>query len=255
MLGIDEEKGNGVRYRALDEMSVSEDGNVDEADDADGSRKRQARSDNKAADGDSIPRWSNPDPYTALPPPDESQRKKKDVVKLIRKARVTDGADGSTKPATVNDDFISFDFDDEAMDAASNEGAVPIFDVPINAPTGPRTPRQQTRQETIPQPPVQGTLPSKKSGSIKISLPNKLPDKPTRNVVVDLTSDPALGNRKRTYRDEIKLEAPRELNNTFGGRKMPSHGGVVSSWLVKPGLTGTPWIELDHSSSANMGLW
>jgi non-canonical poly(A) RNA polymerase PAPD5/7 len=258
MSGIDEDNGNGVRYRAMDEMSVSDDD--DENDDTDGPRKKRARSDAKAADGNSVPQWSNPDPYTALPPPDESQRKKKDVVKLIRKARVTDGGDGSTKAGAVNDDFISFDFDDDVVDEPKHTffdrgEPVPTSGVPINTPTGPRASAQQTREDHPQGPVAPESLPSTKPDPVKISMRKQLPDKPMRNAAIDLSSDPALGNRKRTYQDEIKLEAPRELNNSFGGRKAPSHGGVVSTWQPLPGTNSTPWIELDHSSSANMGLW
>jgi non-canonical poly(A) RNA polymerase PAPD5/7 len=255
MIGMDEEKGNGSRYRALDEMSISDDD--DATDDSTGPRKKKSRSDNKAADGDSVPRWSNPDPYTALPPPDETQRKKKDVVKLIRKARVTDGADGSTKAGAATDDFISFDLDDEegVMKPDVSHDLVPMFGVPVNAPAGPRAPAQQKRQADMPQSSHQGSLPDTKSNPVKIDIRHRLPNKPARTAVVDLTSDPALGNRKRTHRDEIKLEAPRALNNSFGGKKPAVHGGVTPMWKVKIGSNSTPWIELDHSNSANMGLW
>ncbi|EHL02474.1 hypothetical protein M7I_1555 [Glarea lozoyensis 74030] len=216
MSGIDEDKGNGVRYRAMDEMSVSDE---DENDDTDGPRKKRARSDAEAADGNSVPQWSNPDPYTALPPPDESQRKKKDVVKLIRKARVTDGADGSTKPGADSDDFISFDFDDDVDEPKhtffDRSEPVPSSSVPINTPTGPKASAQRTREDHPPRPVVPESLPSAKTDPVKISMRKQLPDKPMRNAAaIDLSSDPALGNRKRTHQDEIKLEAPRELNNS-----------------------------------------
>ena len=256
MPGIDEDKGNGVRYRAPDEMSVSDDDGSDEYDNAEGPRKKQAVNNVKAADGDSVPRWSNPDPYTALPPPDESQRKKKDVVKLIRKARVTDGADASAKAGAVNDDFISFDLDEvEPAHDVPERSQVPTFGVPVNAPIVHKAAEQQVRASFAPNPSMQESLPSGQKGPIKISLRNKLPDRPTKAPVIDLTANPALGNRKRNIRDEIKLEAPRELNNNVGGKKKAADGYVISTWRNKPGSNPTPWIELDHSSSANMGLW
>jgi non-canonical poly(A) RNA polymerase PAPD5/7 len=61
------------------------------------------------------PKWSNPDPYTVLPPPDDSQAKKTDVVKLIRKARIAASVPAPLVPTdavTSNQDFISFDVDD-----------------------------------------------------------------------------------------------------------------------------------------------
>ncbi|KAL2828754.1 topoisomerase family protein Trf4 [Aspergillus cavernicola] len=77
------------------------------------------------------PKWSNPDPYTALPPPDESQNKKVDVVKLIRKARLSASASQSahTDAVVSNEDFISLAglVDEDELNKA-----------PENAPTGPR---------------------------------------------------------------------------------------------------------------------
>lgn len=78
--------------------------------------KRQAREPTASAqnEGAHVPQWSNPDPYTVLPPPDETQRKKKDVVKLIRKARiVSENMSRTQSQVATNDDFISFGFDDD----------------------------------------------------------------------------------------------------------------------------------------------
>jgi non-canonical poly(A) RNA polymerase PAPD5/7 len=76
------------------------------------------------------PRWSNPDPYTALPPVDDSNRKHKDVVKLIRKARV-ETASVHVMAATNDQDFISFDFDGNDFNTGQPSP-------PLGAPKGPR---------------------------------------------------------------------------------------------------------------------
>ncbi|TKA69416.1 hypothetical protein B0A49_05491 [Cryomyces minteri] len=148
-----------ARFKVLEDMSDSEERDMDidlsgeEArnaetsanDGAEGdadSRRKRVRLDTmiKTSDGDSVPKWSNPDPYTVLPPPDESQAKKKDVVKLIRKAKVG-AAESSNAVDSVagNDDFISLDFGNEAADASdlsdSDNGGVGV----PGAPTGPRT--------------------------------------------------------------------------------------------------------------------
>lgn len=78
----------------------------------------------------SAPKWSNPDPYTALPPPDESQNKRRDVVKLIRKARIQSSASQQPEENNAvvsNEDFISLGAD------YPEEG-----EAPHNAPKGPR---------------------------------------------------------------------------------------------------------------------
>jgi non-canonical poly(A) RNA polymerase PAPD5/7 len=56
------------------------------------------------------PKWSNPDPYTALPPPSQSTGPKKDIVETIRKAKLETAQDAaSSNPVKDNIDFISFD--------------------------------------------------------------------------------------------------------------------------------------------------
>ncbi|KAF2632431.1 Nucleotidyltransferase [Macroventuria anomochaeta] len=73
-----------------------------------------ARTANGRADGDSVPKWSNPEIYSALPPPEELRPGKKiDFVQLIRKAKneAAEKADGNNAVA-ANDDFISFGDDD-----------------------------------------------------------------------------------------------------------------------------------------------
>ncbi|PVH91927.1 hypothetical protein DM02DRAFT_544813 [Periconia macrospinosa] len=87
----------------------------DDDDDAASSNKRKAArvQSESRADGDSVPRWCNPDPYTSLPPPEETTGKKIDFVKLIRKAKNESAgkvADG-TNAVAANDDFISFGLD------------------------------------------------------------------------------------------------------------------------------------------------
>jgi hypothetical protein len=87
------------------------------------------------ATGDNGPRWSNPDPYTTLPSPDESQRKKKDTVKFICKVRSNTGSDSAAKTEATTDYFNSFDFgdDDQNNTFKENERLAPgIEGVPIN---------------------------------------------------------------------------------------------------------------------------
>lgn len=262
MQGIDEDANKGTRFKALGDLSDSDETDMSVSDDENESeqpKKKHARTASKAADGDSVPRWSNPDPYTALPPPDESQRKKKDVVKLIRKARNTDNSDGAKKVEAETDDFISFDFGDDDMKIDDNlSSKVGSYGIPPKgAPTGPRN----TQTGIQPPPPSSPPLPTEPV------LPNKpfLPNKPASSATskpkefIDLTSDPALGNRKRTIRDEIKgpLKRPPNIYSSGNNKKSPSDGRIDSKWQVERNSTGTPWVSasIDHSNSANMGLW
>ena len=52
------------------------------------------------------PGWSNPDPYSVLPPTDEQAGKRPDFVQLIRQARKSDS--GQTDAAGEGSDFIQF---------------------------------------------------------------------------------------------------------------------------------------------------
>jgi non-canonical poly(A) RNA polymerase PAPD5/7 len=93
---------------------------------------------------------SNPDPYTALPPPSESTGVKKDVVQLIRKAKnqAAEKAIGNNAVA-ANDDFISFGDDDGDDGEIEDAGGLQIYDdhEPI-----------RSRARGQPQRPVQGSM-------------------------------------------------------------------------------------------------
>ncbi|RDW71763.1 hypothetical protein BP5796_07797 [Coleophoma crateriformis] len=246
MPGMDAEIGHS-KFQALDGLSDSEEADMDLSDsDAsnDGQPKKKVATDSKAADGDTVPRWSNPDPYTALPPPDESQRKKKDVVKLIRKARVETG--GTVKTEAAAEDFISFDFGDneekeEEQDEDEDEDN--IVELP-QIPTGPRYSHRENihkvNDTTQPQP-VESLAP------VPVPIKNQPPP-------IDLASDPALGNRKRTRDDEIK-GPPLIHKPTLGKKNPPASGKILAEWKTPANTSGTPWIDIDHSKSANMGVW
>ncbi|KAL5378857.1 hypothetical protein DPSP01_008896 [Paraphaeosphaeria sporulosa] len=126
-LGV-EAKSN--KFRDLAELSDDEEADMDVSDDSDKSEGEVvgAQSKSKAvrtqsssrADGDSVPKWSNPDPYTVLPPPEETTGKRIDFVKLIRKAK-NEAAEQSNgiNAVAANDDFISFGDDDDFQSPAA----------------------------------------------------------------------------------------------------------------------------------------
>jgi len=112
------------KFRNMADMSDDEEADMDfdsdspDGDAADNGKHKMARKQSStAADGNSVPKWSNPDPYTALPPPDETTGKRIDVVKLIRKAKI-DAADkvDESNAVAANDDFISFGDDGDNAD-------------------------------------------------------------------------------------------------------------------------------------------
>jgi non-canonical poly(A) RNA polymerase PAPD5/7 len=125
-----------LKFAHLDELTDSDEAEMDVSDsDSDNRPPRKKRAvEPAAAPVIQAPKWSNPDPYTVLPPPDETQAKRPDVVKLIRKARLAATASAAqTDAVTTNEDFISFDVDDLGD----------IYDAqpPENAPKGPKSDR------------------------------------------------------------------------------------------------------------------
>ncbi|RMJ28234.1 Topoisomerase family protein TRF4 [Aspergillus sp. HF37] len=125
---------SGQKFVPVTNISDSEEADMDlssdEGHDAARPRKKRAvEADNAPASPAPAPKWSNPDPYTVLPPPDESQSKKVDVVKLIRKARVANASQPvKADPVATNEDFISFG------PIGGGEGS----NAPGDAPKGPR---------------------------------------------------------------------------------------------------------------------
>jgi non-canonical poly(A) RNA polymerase PAPD5/7 len=107
------------KFREVEEedeyVSGSDDTNGDSPDeniDADGEAVRK-RVKTQPEVENAPPKWSNPDPYTALPPPSQTQGPKKDIVETIRKAKNDQSQDAAaSNPVKDNIDFISFD-DDE----------------------------------------------------------------------------------------------------------------------------------------------
>ncbi|KIX02346.1 uncharacterized protein Z518_08287 [Rhinocladiella mackenziei CBS 650.93] len=98
------------KFRNLDELTDSEEEAMAQSeDDLEGSERtaKRLRADSSAASTAHLPKWSNPDPYTSLPPPADQTTKRTDVLKLIRKARI--GAARNSQKAANEDDFISFD--------------------------------------------------------------------------------------------------------------------------------------------------
>lgn len=145
------EQKPAMKFAPLADLSDSEEEDMDVSDD-DASHPRKKRA---LENGDTVPapapapappapKWSNPDPYTALPPPDESQSKKVDVVKLIRKSRAAaSAADSQATQAdtavTTNEDFISLgDLPGGNDDEEDEDDEVGNPNAPDNAPRGPR---------------------------------------------------------------------------------------------------------------------
>ncbi|PYH29434.1 putative topoisomerase family protein TRF4 [Aspergillus neoniger CBS 115656] len=132
-----------LKFAPVANLSDSEEADMDvsseDEDEAAHPRKKRAVDPNNTGTATAAPapppapKWSNPDPYTVLPPPDETQGKRVDVVKLIRKARIaaTAAAQSTQEDAVkTNEDFISLSGLVDEDEGGGN--------APEGAPTGPR---------------------------------------------------------------------------------------------------------------------
>jgi non-canonical poly(A) RNA polymerase PAPD5/7 len=231
----------GVTYRPLDELSDSDETDMDisgdEAEAAEGPSNKRARlAVKQSASDNNAPRWSNPDPYTALPPEMATQQgKRKDVVQLIRKARVSAKEVRTSLPAE-SADFISLDFDDSDVEDGSHDGSHDDEEHALTASTGP------------------SAAPITDRAQPDLRLPAKpMPIKPAKSSQPFPDPTPsALGSRKRTHDDEIKMPHT-ALKKVI---RIRASGGITQDWLPDPELDPTPWMTtLDHSQSASMAVW
>ena len=126
-----------TKFLALDDVTDSDEAEMDvsSAEEGEPPRKRLA-TDVAVSVMAANCQWSNPDPYTVLPPIDEPVGKRKDFVKMIRKAKNAAAQQKAeeSNPVVANDDFISFgDLDFDVPEPPAN--------APANAPRGPRNTR------------------------------------------------------------------------------------------------------------------
>ncbi|CAG9954786.1 unnamed protein product [Clonostachys rosea f. rosea IK726] len=242
-----------AKFRNLDDltdedeeqgMDISSDSEADDLDyDTDSQEPAKKRVKTSAATNgevsNSTPKWSNPDPYTALPCPDETLGKKKDVVALIRKAR-NDAAQSQSAPPDV-EDFIAFG-------SSSDEGEAE--DEPPPAPPPP--PRF-----SLPPPPTQPRQADfKVKGSSLPGAPSSVPHPPTgpksqRPNVYNVDSRNDLGSRKRTADDEIK---PPDYGQLKKANMRPANGAIVEDWAIVKGEPPCPWATDDHSDAASLAF-
>ncbi|KAL2022048.1 hypothetical protein VTK56DRAFT_6288 [Thermocarpiscus australiensis] len=224
---------NGVTYRPVEDLSDSEEAEMDISGDeaeapAEPSNKRARVSLEQSASDNNTPKWSNPDPYTALPPETTIQAKKKDVVQMIRKARVQANTARAPLPSEAAE-FISLDFDDS--DASDDS--------------------QKQKEEQVPS--KAATTAAASSSATSASAGRQLPAiaRPDASVLSRDPTDSALGSRKRTHDDQIKMPHAKLKK----ANKERVRGHITSEWVAVPDLVPTPWMKVDHSRSANMAVW
>lgn len=227
-----DENDVGTKYKSIDELSDDDEHDMDISDDSSNDAGEPAKKRAKveeAPKASEAPKWSNPDPYTALPPPDLSNRKKKDVIQLIRKARVEAEASKDEAPAPALDEFISFDTSSDESEEKSPE---------VDA----RPTRRERRAEAR----------ARKEEDRARREEDRAQGDEDFVRGEDQRSDP-LGSRKRTADDEIKPPPQAFAKKQKGGMELK--GTLSSEWLPSPGQNPCPWATVDHSATTEMGAW
>ena len=257
---LDPAKGAGNPSHAIWTATTEDDGREPP-------RKKRGRDHDPAHDAirNSQPRWSNPDPYTALPPVDELRRKQKDVVKLIRKSRVVTSATSASVGAAATvaaEDFISLDFvdgaakedddnnnddddddDDGDHDAYESDVSATTRHLRHQAPSGPRGWDRADRGLGDAPGSARPVLVARALGPPPASVLN-------RPVSLD-RDDGGLGSRKRTSDDEIRsYQSPPESMEMI--RRPPRE--ILPEWYRSAEETMVPWADVDHSRTAHMGF-
>ena len=200
-----------------------------------------------------VPKWSNPDPYTALPPPDESQRRKKDVIKLIRKARVAVQLDESARSqVAANDDFISFD-SAEALPVERDDrsGQEPIKTFGEGAPGAPSGPKALSHLHNPHLPPniAPGTI------GHALSAPAMGPPPASAMTNVSHTNrndaDTESRNQKRKRDEEDELSSPTKRQK---GKSSFSNGSILEEWVCRKHDNPIPWVTRSHQGTEHAGF-
>ncbi|MCJ1477192.1 hypothetical protein MMC13_005863 [Lambiella insularis] len=205
----------------------------------------------------SASKWSNPEYYTALPPPDESQRKKRDVVKLIRKARVAvEKVTNASNQAATNDDFISFGIEEEQLGVDEDESRGQGYLSLDSDEPGPSARHRRSIHDQacygVGVLHAPGTEVEALSAASLGPPPGKLVEPSTD---IGHTAAGALsGNSKRK-----RLIEPVETGHFRAPKRKKgpaafSNGYVLEEWMSPKPANPIPWISRDHRSTEQAGF-
>lgn len=275
MFGIAYKAGVTKRFISADDMSDSEEELMEESesendnsggvslitpDGPERPAKRRAFEVKKPIERVStMSKWSNPDPYTVLPPIDDTQRKKRDVVKIIRKARVsTEKAVTSQSQAAANDDFISFGFEEGDTDTEENATQKPTRNEVrangsgmLRVPSGPGqfSHRNNLRDQGLQKPPGSQTVHvSTEAMGPPPGLEARAHSASNHNISQDVDS----GKRKPDYNDRNRFN-PLKRKRPAG--KEAVTGDLTEDWWPEVNTEVTPWLENEKiRQSENAGF-
>ncbi|CAK7203575.1 hypothetical protein SEUCBS139899_006310 [Sporothrix eucalyptigena] len=293
------DNNTGTTYLNLDDLSDSDETEMDMSGDEQGNEeteegevappRKRVRLATKSAD--EAPKWSNPDPYTVLPPTDTSGVKKKDVVQLIRKARVQ-GEKAAALTSADTEEFISCGFDssdDESdeegeasedaeggdsdkgkmgFDQIGRNGRIGGRDAPANDRAGSAGNTNKPTPASSRVPPAdapKGPRAQQSTASAPLASNGKNPAHATSassasasssfnntsSLSVELST-----TRKRTHDDQLKPLLLPDHAILKKATKMPVGGFILPMWQVKAREPACPWLVEDHDAdTSHMGVW
>ncbi|QIW95201.1 hypothetical protein AMS68_000719 [Peltaster fructicola] len=205
------------RFKDIDDMSDSSES------DSDGPQAKRAK---LAASADR-PKWSNPDPYTALPPPDAISGPKRDIVQVIRKAKAEQLKDDAVNSAVKkNEDFISFDVSDSE----------------------PPSPRRYDDDRVSVE---SGEI----SGGVSLREHYGYPKQPKRSLESRIDAPPSFAakhSRDSSDRSHGHVDRPDSYMAAAGTHKRKRHDtlldtGILADWQPQAGRNPTPWYRANEA--------
>ncbi|KAG8529940.1 uncharacterized protein KY384_005421 [Bacidia gigantensis] len=186
----------------------------------------------KYGDADDRPKWSNPDPYFALPPTDDTLANRKDPVETIRKYRKPkDDQTVETNQVTANDDFISFAMDGDGEAETDSSQA----DDDLILATAPSAPRQMKPQRNDIE--HSRSLESRKTTT-----------EDWGRAYYDLTD--GTSRRKRGHGDMDHNESHQILNRDL----LRADVGLRDEWRPKPNTDLVPWLRHSAHITSSAGF-
>lgn len=280
------------QFKDVNDLFVSDDESDDsvmdlEEPDADAEpSKKRVKTNGTAPAAQEQPKWSNPDPYFIVPPVDESRHQRKDVVQLLRKAKVeAEKAAPAANAVSRNADFIGFGDEEEEVeeveeelirpDAAvangevSEDGEIDSDEQMVGGSHDARNaPLANGHTEKSAQPTQQGFSHLRNLHQVPTPQPNHphavTNEMEARENSVEIVSERVL-NEARDVLAEINAEDKRKTREPQargrGGRPLQgqkrqhdSDGDITRSWQAKDRASATPW-HIDHSQAPDTVYW
>ena len=230
------------------------------------------------------PKWSNPDPYYLIPPLDESRAKRKDVVQLLRKAKVeAEKTAPAANAVSRNADFIGFgdDEDDEdAGDGLAVDGGDPSEEGEIGSDEE-MVGSHEKKTQRVSLSNGGSSRPVQSSASTAINTPTGPSFSHLRNLHsmaepqtngTSLASTQVATPAGATGASESALEEARDLlaelnaqegvepqtsnrhSAPHGKKRRSGEGDLTKTWTAKDRASATPW-HIDHSEAPDTVYW